>query len=240
MRRKRLLAGLLLTFVCYMASAQTTGNSDRVSLPLTSTEGLELINVKAKVAEHKGRKSLLVTRADQIAVADNRETLAIIPGVEFKNGTIEVELAGEPAADADAQARGFVGIAFRVQKTDPLSYEGFYLRPVNGRAEDQLQRNHSTQYISHPEYPWFRLRKEYPGVYESYVDLVTGEWTKVRMVVSGQQARVYVHGAEQPCLIVKDLKHGETTGKVALWLASSTVAHFRNLVITPDREPSSN
>ena len=155
--------------------------------------------------------------------------------MEFTNGTIEVELAGEPAAGADDQARGFVGIAFRLRKTEPVSYESFYLRPANGRAEDQLRRNHSTQYISHPEFPWFRLRKENPGLYESYVDLVTGEWTKVKIVVSGQEARLYVHGAEQPCLIVKDMKHGETTGKVALWVASPTVAHFRHLVIRRGR-----
>jgi hypothetical protein len=233
MRFEKTLALFLLALVCRTASAQTTGNSGRVNLALASTEGLEAINVKTQVVEHKGRKSLRVTLKEGVAVSDNLETLVKIPGVEFKNGTIEVELAGEPAAGANEQARGFVGIAFRVRKTDPLSYESFYLRPANGRADDQLRRNHSTQYISHPEFPWFRLRKENPGVYESYADLAAGEWTKVKIVVSGQEAKLYVHGAEQPCLIVKDMKLGETAGSVALWLHSSTVAHFRNLVITP-------
>jgi len=129
-------------------------------------------------------------------------------------------------------ARGFIGIAFRVRHTEPISYEGFYLRPANGRAEDQLRRNHSAQYIAHPDFGWNKLRSENPGVYESYVDLVPGEWTKVKILVSGQEGRLYVNDAEQPCLIVKDLKHGVTEGPIALWLDGGTDAHFRNLVVT--------
>ena len=49
--------------------------------------------------------------------------------------------------------------------------------------------------MSHPDHPWHRLRKESPGVYESYVDLVPGEWTRVKIVVTGATARLYVHGA---------------------------------------------
>src|SRR5688572_33379506 len=113
--------------------------------------------------------------------------------------------------------RGFVGIAFRVQKQG-IGFECFYLRPTNGRADDQLRRNHATQYVSHPDYPWFRLREENPGVYESYTDLVPGEWTKVKIVVSGVQAQLYVNGAEQPCLIVNDLKLGHIEGLIALWI----------------------
>jgi hypothetical protein len=104
---------------------------------------------------------------------------------------------------------------------------------VNGRAEDQLQRNHSEQYVSHPEFPWNRLRQESPGVYESYVDLVPGEWTKVRIVVSGREARLFVHGADQPCLIVKDLKLGASKGAGALWIGPGTEAHFADLRVTP-------
>ena len=44
--------------------------------------------------------------------------------------------------------------------------------------------------MSHPDQPWHRLRKESPGVYESYVDLVPGEWTRVKIVVAGTTARL--------------------------------------------------
>ncbi len=60
--------------------------------------------------------------------------------------------------------------------------------------------------------------KETPEKYESYVDLVPGEWTKVKIEVRGAQARLYVHDQPQPTLIVNDLKTGAAMkGGVALW-----------------------
>ena len=50
----------------------------------------------------------------------------------------------------------------------------------------------------------------------------------------GDRARLYVHGQEQPTLIVNDLKSGvQRAGKVALWINYGTVAYFRNLTVTP-------
>jgi len=138
-----------------------------------------------------------------------------------------------PAPGAPEGARGFVGIAFRVQD-DLRTYDAFYLRPTNGRADDQERRNHAVQYISHPDWPWFRLRKENPSKYEAYVDLVANSWTKVKIEVRGDRARLYVHGQEQPTLIVNDVKTGaQGKGAVALWLDRGTVAHFRNLSVQP-------
>jgi len=160
------------------------------------------------------------------------EQLARIDGLEFSNGVIEVELAGAPAPNAPAGARGFVGIAFRVQPNNE-TYDAFYLRPTNGRADDQERRNHSTQYISHPAWTWSRLRKETPSKYESYVDLVPEVWTKIKIDVRGSVARLFVHGNEQPSLVVNDVKSGaQARGAVALWLDVGTVAHFRNLTVT--------
>jgi hypothetical protein len=197
-----------------------------VEHPLDSAEGLRLINVKAEVVELQGLEGLRVTRADDYTEGG---TLALIEGSNFGNGVIMIELAGEPAPGADPNMRGFVGIAFRVDPDDPDRYECFYLRPTNARADNQLQRNHSVQYVAHPEYPWYRLREESPGMYESYVDLVAGEWTSIRIEVKGTTAALYVGEAEQPVLIVNDLKHDESVGQIGLWLHESTLAHFRNL-----------
>ena len=124
-----------------------------------------------------------------------------------------------------------MGVAFRLQDGDPYKYECFYIRPTNGRADDQVRRNNSTQYISHPDYPWHRLRGEYPKKYESYADMAPGEWIKMKIEVSGEKAKLYLHGDEQPCLIVNDLKLGSSSGKIALWLHSTTLAYYRNLSI---------
>ena len=88
------------------------------------------------------------------------------------------------------------------------------------------------QYISHPDWPWFRLRKENPSKYESYVDLQPGVWTRIKIDVRGARARLYVHDQEQPALIVNDLKTGaQGKGAVGLFVGSGTVAHFRNLKV---------
>ena len=114
------------------------------------------------------------------------------------------------------------------------TYDTFYLRPTNGRADDQERRNHAVQYASSPDWPWFRLRKETPSKYEAYVDLVPGAWTKIKIEVRGDRARLYVHGQEQPTLIVNDVKTGaQAKGAVALSPGPGTIAHFRNLSIQP-------
>ena len=199
---------------------------------LDSIQGLELQNVKAEAAEYRGRRAVHLTkRADQGAEASpTAESIAILDGTDFKDGTIEAEIAGMPAADAPADARGFIGVAFRVAGHGE-KFECFYIRPTNGRADDQLRRNHSLQYISYPEYPWYRLRKENPGQYESYSDMDAGEWTKIKIEVEGVKARLYVNGASQPALIVNDLKLGETRGKIALWSTDETDGYFSNLTV---------
>ncbi len=221
---------LLLLAPMVALSSSIFGQGQPRTFALESSAGLRLHNVAAEPATLQGKKGIQVTRST--ATGESVETLAVIEGLEFDNGVIQAEIAGAPGAGAAAGARGFVGLAFRLQ-TDMRTYDAFYLRPTNGRADDQIRRNHSAQYISHPEWPWARLRKETPEKYESYVDLVPGEWTKVKIEVRGAQARLFVHDQPQPTLIVSDLKTGANgKGAIALWLDVGTVAHFRNLSVT--------
>ena len=98
-----------------------------------------------------------------------------------------------------------------------------------------MRRNHSTQYSSYPEFDFARLRKESPEKYESYVDLQPGVWTKYRVEIDVRKARLYVHDAEKPSLIVDDLKMDPRAGGVALWVGPGTEGYFSNLKITPKR-----
>ena len=193
--------------------------------PLDSLSELELYNVEAKLVTYRDHHAVRL-----IEQGEPMSAIAVLSGSDFKDGVIETEIAGIPRKDAPQEMRGFVGIAFRVQPHSSR-YECFYLRPTNGRADDQLRRNHSTQYVSHPEYPWYRLREEMPGVYESYTDLVPGAWTQIRIIVSGTRAQLHVNGAEQPCLIVNDLKLGETQGQIALWIGAGTEAYFSKVMV---------
>jgi hypothetical protein len=210
-------------------SGQAFSQSSR-EIPLDSTEKLELRNVKADFVTYRGYPAVRITDIAPPGTGDD-DRLAIVKGTSFKDGTIEVALTGDTAANAPPLARGFVGIAFRV--ADRSHFECFYIRPKNGRSDDQLQRNHSTQYISIPGFPWDRLRSETPGKYESYVDLIPGQWTAIKIQVIGQTAKLYVNGADQPALIVNDLKQPLTKGGIALWVGPGTVAHFAGLKITP-------
>jgi hypothetical protein len=228
--------------------AQGTAVGQSKTFPLKSPTGLRLNNVAAEPAVLAGKEGLRLTVSEEYArrfqaMPSGEQTkeqirsgqYAVIEGLEFANGVIEVELAGAPAQGASSGARGFVGIAFRLHDG---AYDAFYLRPTNGRAEDQERRNHSVQYISHPDWPWFRNRKETPEKYESYVDLEPGVWTKLRIEVRGEQARLFVHGQQQPTLIVRDLKTGaQGKGSIGLWIDQGTVAHFRNLSVSASAAP---
>lgn len=195
--------------------------------PATAQSVDQLIahNVKLESVDYLGKQAIKITEDGQVA---NGEAYAVVKDAVFHNGTIEVELAGRPAAGANAAARGFVGMAFRLQKGQ---FEYIYLRPTNGRADDQVRRNHSTQYSAHPDFSFAVARQQAPEKYESYVDLEPGAWTRYRITIEGTKARLYVNGTTQPCLIVNDLKLGDSSGGVALWIGPGTEGYFMGLDI---------
>jgi hypothetical protein len=199
--------------------------------PLTGLTGLRPNHVIPSLATHDGHEALRLVLALDAKTPDN-PNFAILKDVEISNGTIELWLAGQPASEAHAEARGFCGVAFRIAP-DCEKFECVYVRPTNGRAEDQLRRNRSIQYFSYPDYKFDRLRREVPGQYETYVDLVPGAWARLRIELAGAQARIFVHDAEQPTLIVKDLKHGpDARGGIGLFIDRGTEAFFRDLTLT--------
>jgi len=199
-----------------------------VAVPLAaqSADRLTAKNVSIAPTMFKGRSAIRVVASPDAA---NATSYAVVKDAVFRDGTIEVDVAGQPAAGAGEGARGFIGVAFRLQGDG--RYEYIYLRPTNGRADDQVRRNHSTQYSAHPDFDFARSRQEAPEKYESYVDLEPGVWTKFKIEVEGRKARLYVHGAEQPCLIVNDLKLEPREGGVALWVGPGTEGYFSNLKI---------
>lgn len=219
-------AALALLFSVAPSRAQTGA----MTLPFDSTQGLRPVNAKLEPVTYKGRKAIRVTDTAPEGTSDDAR-FVVVTGSQFQDGVIEVDVAGDRIPGTPEVARGFVGIAFRVAQERP-SFEAFYLRPYNGRSDDQLQRNHSAQYISSPEFPWNRLRQEFPGKYETYVDLVPSEWTQVKVEVTGDKARLYVNDAREPILIVNHLLHGDTKGAIALFISVGSVAHFSNLRVS--------
>jgi hypothetical protein len=221
---KAFRTALVVLALAALPPVATAADHHRPSLDHVSE--LTLISTRAEQVDYRGKHAvrLLPLVGHE---ADDESMLAIIPGTDFRDGTIELDVSGAPVPTVH-DARGFIGVAFHVQAR-PDSFECFYVRPTNARCDDQLRRNHTVQYVSSPDYPWERLRKETPGAYESYADMEPGVWTHLKVEVEGTKARLYVNGATQPALIVNDLKLGDTRGAVALWSHPFTDGYFANL-----------
>lgn len=149
--------------------------------------------------------------------------VAYLEATGFANGTIELDVKGK-----DLQQQSFLGVAFH--GVDGATYDAVYFRPFNFRAEDPARRVRAVQYVSHPDYPWNKLREEHPGKYEQAVAPVPDPngWFHVRVVVASPQVSVFVEDAQQPSLVVSQLSH-RGKGLVGLWGGGD----FANLRLFP-------
>ena len=116
--------------------------------------------------------------ADASQTTEDR--FALVNDLEFGDGVIEAEIAGDVQPGASERApEDSSASRFASRATCARSMRSTCARPT-GEQDDQVRRNHSAQYISHPDWTWSRFRQEFPSKYESYVDLAPGTWTKVR------------------------------------------------------------
>lgn len=196
------------------------------SFVLTDLKDLIVTGGKAEAVEYKGRKAVRLT------TQSNGDIFAFLKGIQNQDGTIEADIALKVTTPPGVRMPGFVGIAFRA-RTDASHYEMFYLRPWNSHSEDQAMRNHSVQYVAAPGFDWYKLRREWPWIYESYADLQPEGWAKVKIEVHGRSAKLYVNGSENPSLIVNGLKGEDLQGSVALWGYPGEEAYFSNVKVIP-------
>lgn len=191
---------------------------------------LEAVNVSMSIAKLMDKEAIRVVKDSAISKVDE-PTFVRLKGVDFKNGIIEVKVLSKLLPNAPELSRGFIGIAFRINDSNS-KFEGIYIRPTNGRAENQLRRNRSIQYFSFPGFKFDRLRKEAPGEYESYADMGLNEWIKLRIEVTDNHAKLFINKNKEPSLIVNDLKHGANfSGAIGLWVDVGTEGFFSDLRI---------
>ena len=214
------------------AGAATPG---RKSFPLHDAKDLVTpALVKAEGVVYRGRKAVRITM-DGI----DHEGMAVLPGTDIQDGVIEVDLAWRKTTPPGVRFPGFIGIAFRVNP-DARHYELFYLRPGNVRAQDQAMRNHVVQYTSEPDHGWYRLRRDWPMVYEAHAEMESERWNKVKIEVAGRTAKLYLSGATNPSLIVNGLKGQDLRGAIGLWGYTDQESYFSNLRITPAVQTARN
>ncbi len=193
---------------------------------------IELVPVSVSMSIEKSEgKDLVKIIKDSTVTAVDEPTFVKIKGIEFGNGTIEVKVLSRLLKNAPDFARGFIGVAFRIDDSNS-KFECIYLRPTNGRADNQLRRNRSIQYFSFPHYKFDRLRKDAPGEYESYADMGLNEWIKIKIEIEDTRAVLFLNDRTEPSLIVNDLKHGgNSTGAIGLWVDIGTEGYFTDLKI---------
>jgi hypothetical protein len=184
-----------------------------------------VINADCEAAV-EGSKRIVRLRPKGVANTPSDVGLALVEGLEFSEGTLEVDLKGK-----GKQQTSFLGVAFGV--ADGKTFEAVYFRPFNFLRDDKSYRVRAVQYIAWPEHTWEKLRQEKPGVYESAVKPVPDPagWFHARVEVTKKKVSVWVDDAKDPCLVVDRLA-GRDKGKVGLWVDSQEGA-FSNLKIVP-------
>jgi len=190
----------------------------------------EAVNSFIKNVEMDGIEVLNVVKNPKIIDVDE-PTFARLLNSDIQDGEIEVKVYSQLLPDAPDFARGFIGIAFRINE-DNSKFESIYIRPTNSRINDQLRRNRSTQYFSYPNHKFDVFRRTDAGKYESYVDIDVKEWIDFKVIIKGETAQLFINNSLQPVLVVNDLKHGLSKGAIALWTEVGTDAYFKDLVIT--------
>jgi hypothetical protein len=194
---------------------------------------LNLSGVLARPALFKNRSAIEVTMPASASQDPAKEALKdrnfmAWRALDFTDGTVELDVASVIASGAPAYARGFIGVAFRVESAD--RFESVYLRPANSRCDDQVRRNHTIQYAAYPDFTFDRLRTEAPEKYESYADVALEEWIHLEVQVQGSGMKLFINNATHPALIVNDLKHGANArGGIGLWIESGTIGYFADV-----------
>ncbi len=142
----------------------------------------------------------------------------------FTNGKIECDIKGQ-----DLQGRSFVGLAFH--GLNDSTYDAIYFRPFNFKNKER--NGHSVQYISHPEYTWYKLREEHPREYENKLTSVPdpNDWFHVTITVDYPNVKVCVNNSDEPSLKVIQLSSGKE-GWIGFWVGNNSEGYFKNLKIT--------
>ena len=199
----------------------------------------ELRNVTGSLVKLNGEEVLKIERdlkaipfdVKNLVATVDEPTYAKLKNVNLENGVIEVKVLARIQNPSPFEAaQGFIGLAFRISENDS-AFESIYLRPKVGRSEKQFARNHTVQYYSYPDHKFDRLRRESPGLYETYADVDLNEWITLRIEVNGQKASLYINGQKHPSFIVEKMKGTTTSGSIALWVDIGTVGYFKEFKV---------
>lgn len=221
----KIISIFIVTFLIALVSKQVT--AQRIDL---NQKKYEAVGVFDSLIKYESEAILRVVKDPKIIAVDE-PTYIKIQNIDFANGTIKVKVLSKLLPNAADSARGFIGLAFRINN-DNTQFESIYIRPTNGRANVQLRRNRAIQYFSYPDFKYNVLRTIAPGMYESYADMGLNEWIQLKIEVANSHAKLFLNDDPQPALIVNDLKHGpNSAGAIGLFVDIGTEGYFKDLVV---------
>ena len=223
MNRREFVVSTFAAAVSLSQVARASGQAKTITPDLSALadgHSLRLFNRGARPLVDGARKGVRLSEAPG-------EGIALLPGIDFGNGSIEFDVRGK-----DVAQQSFVGVALHA--VDGAAYDAIYFRPFNFKAADPANRSHAVQYHSLPVYTWQKLRSDHPGQYEQAVNPPPdpNAWFRARVVIANPKASVFVGDAKTPCLEV-NLLNDRKKGLVGLWVGNNSGGDFANLIITP-------
>ena len=219
-RSPHLLIIASLACLVTLAAAQSAENLDVTAVGRDPR--WTIVGRTTAIVDIKGRRALKLDEGAGIGVV-------WLGGYDFADGAIDLDVLGR----SQPIQGSFVGVAFHV--VDASTHDAVYFRPFNYRSSDPSRHSHGVEYVSHPDWPWQRLRSEHPGKYEKAVlpDPDGDEWFHVRVVVERPTIRVFVNNQSEPCLVVDALSR-RNSGSIGLWVGEGSGGYFANLRVTRD------
>jgi hypothetical protein len=161
---------------------------------------------------YKGAKSLLLKKN-----FDNYKfgSVAYPKGLNFKDGTIELDMASTTGKD-------YLGLAFRIK--DARHYETLYFRPASSGTINAVQYMPEKK----EDFNWWDYEAD---KYQAKATLPATGWFHVKAVVKGQTLTVYIDHQPKPGMIYKALDPTLNEGFVGFWFGNSAVCAYKNLIV---------
>jgi hypothetical protein len=197
---KKIIVLLAFAFATTTLVAQKSNQKNEIRVPMKA-ESWESKNGNLKFADHNGVPSMEVT-----------DETATIKNLDFTSGVIEFDLEF---------VGGFTSIYFRRQSDDES--EIFYLRDVEVPAASIA----AIQYA--PIIKKVNMWDMYPD-FQAAASFKKGEWTHIKMVVSGMQMLVYINSRTYPQLQVFHLEGNTKNGSIAF----AGKCFVSNVVVKPN------
>ena len=228
-----------LLFLFILGTFYVSGQKQKLDL---KKQTFELHNVTGSIIEFEGKKVLKIERdlkaipfdSNNVEKTVDEPHYARLVGLEdFENGTIEVKMYSQIQDPPPySGVAGFIGVYFRIKENDS-AFEGIYVRPKVGRANNQMFRNHAVQYISYPNAKFDNLRKNYPpGSYEGSAPVALKEWITMRIEVNGETAEMFINDMKYSSFIVNKMLGKQKIGGVGLYVDVGTIGYFKDLKVT--------